>query len=113
MKILFLSLFVFFFTRVLAQSGVAINESGGSAASSAMLDVQSNSKGVLIPRMNTAQRTTISNPANGLLVFDTDTESFWFFGSGWTELINSSNAGWEKEADTVQQDRAGCMSTRV
>ena len=43
-----------------------------SPNSRTMLDVQSNNKGVLIPRMTTAQRKTIANPESGLMVFDTD-----------------------------------------
>jgi uncharacterized protein (TIGR02145 family) len=38
---------------------------------SAMLDIQSTSKGLLPPRMTTAERNAISNPATGLLVFNT------------------------------------------
>ena len=37
---------------------------------SAQLDITSTSKGILIPRMNTAAITTISNPAKGLMVYD-------------------------------------------
>jgi hypothetical protein len=41
--------------------------------------------------MSTAQRTAISNPAMGLLVFDMNTNSFWFKGGSiWVELIDSS-----------------------
>jgi len=55
--------------------------------SSALLDMTSTDKGVLIPRMTATQRGTISSPAVGLLIFDTDTESFWFKEtSGWVEL---------------------------
>ena len=36
-----------------------------------ILDVNSTSKGALIPRMTAAQRTAITNPATGLLVYDT------------------------------------------
>ncbi len=54
---------------------------------SAQLDVQSGAKGVLIPRLTSTQRTGIASPADGLLVYDTDTKSFWYFksGSGWTD----------------------------
>jgi hypothetical protein len=38
---------------------------------SAMLDISGNTKGLLIPRMSTTAITSISNPAKGLLVFDT------------------------------------------
>ncbi|MDO9593913.1 MAG: hypothetical protein Q7J19_02855 [Lutibacter sp.] len=57
-----------------AQVGIGTTNPDGSA----MLDIQSNAKGVLIPRMTTSDRTTILTPANGLLVFDTDTKSLWY-----------------------------------
>ena len=61
---------------------------------SSMLDIQSpaNDKGVLIPRMTDLQRLAISTPANGLLVFDTTTKSFWFYNVNiWKELVSSSS----------------------
>ncbi|MEZ4962976.1 MAG: tail fiber domain-containing protein [Saprospiraceae bacterium] len=43
--------------------------------------------------MTTAQRTAIASPASGLLVFDNETGSFWFYnGSVWTEL--GGDNGW-------------------
>ena len=50
----------------------AQNAIGGSVADpSAILNLQSNDKGVLIPRMTTAQRTAIANPAVGLMIYNT------------------------------------------
>jgi hypothetical protein len=73
--------------------GVAINNNNALPNSSAMLDVQSTTKGMLIPRMTTAQRTGIASPAKGLMVFDTDVNSFWFYnGSAWTNLTASGAA---------------------
>jgi hypothetical protein len=70
-----------------AQS-VGVNTSSPEA--SAALDVSATDKGMLVPRMNTSQRGAIASPANGLLVYDTDTKSFWFReGSSWVELVNS------------------------
>ncbi len=46
---------------------------------SAVLDIESTSKGLLIPRMTSAQRNDIANPATGLHVFDTDTKSDWIW----------------------------------
>jgi hypothetical protein len=52
-----------------------------------MLDVKSTEKGMLIPRMTSAQRMAIQAPAKGLLVFDITTISAWFYsGSTWLEL---------------------------
>jgi len=64
---------------------------------SAMLDIQSNAKGMLIPRMTSAQRSAISSPATGLLVFDNTTGSFWFKSTGnWVELVDTLNNVWKK-----------------
>jgi len=66
---------------------ISINNSGIAPHSSAMLDVQSISKGMLVPRMDSSQRIAINTPANGLLVFDNNSGSFWFFeGSVWKDL---------------------------
>lgn len=74
----------------IAGQNVGINDSNANPDASAMLDVKSSSKGMLVPRMSSAQRTGISNAAVGLLVFDTQTESFWFKATaGWTELVNN------------------------
>jgi len=71
-----------------AQSGVAVNTTGAAADPSAMLDVSSSDKGVLIPRMTEAERTAIAVPARGLMVYQIDnSEGFWYFdGSAWTQF---------------------------
>ena len=54
---------------------------------SAILDLFSTEKGLLIPRMNSTQRLAIPNPANGLLVYDGNLSKLYFFdGTGWNEL---------------------------
>ena len=66
---------------------VAINADGSAPNPSAMLDVKSNEKGVLVPRMTTSQRNNIDAPANGLLVYDLDDQHFYFFnGFEWVAL---------------------------
>src|SRR6185503_19484811 len=59
----------------------------------ALLEMNSSTKGILIPRTSTATRLTI--PATkGLMVYDTTTSSFWFNdGTNWTEALNGNN-GW-------------------
>ena len=65
----------------------------GTPASSALLDVTSTSKGVLIPRMSTDQRGKIASPANGLLVYDTDTKGFWYYnGAAWQAMGGAAGA---------------------
>jgi hypothetical protein len=67
-----------------AQTGVAINPTGADADSSAMLDVSSTTKGMLIPRMTQAQRNAITTPAESLLIFQIDeTTGFYYYQSSW------------------------------
>ncbi len=83
-------------TQLKAQIGISATNSPPNA--SAMLDVSSTTKGLLPPRMTSVQRGNIPTPANGLLVFDTDTQSYWFRQSGaWTELPKggSTNNYWQ------------------
>ncbi|PWK27864.1 trimeric autotransporter adhesin [Arcicella aurantiaca] len=71
----------------ISNAQMGINSTGTAPNSSAMLDVSSTTKGLLPPRMTSAQKNAIANPADGLLVFDTNTQSYWFRQSGtWTEL---------------------------
>ena len=63
-------------------SQVGINADGSSPDASSMLDVKSNTKGLLIPRMTTAQRTAITSPSDGLIVYDTDLGSLCINRSG-------------------------------
>lgn len=72
-----------------ANAQVAINADNSAPDASAMLDVKSTDKGVLIPRMSTAVREAIASgtPTESLLTYDSDTHSFWFYnGSTWAEL---------------------------
>jgi|GEM_PF-473655 hypothetical protein len=83
--------FVFMmYLGVFAQS-VAINSTGNAPDATAMLDVASTTKGFLAPRMSQAQREAISTPAEGLLVYQIDeTTGFYYYnGSSWVRLITS------------------------
>lgn len=80
----------------LAQGG-SVGIGTANPNNSAALDVQSTDKGMLIPRMTSAQRNAISNAATGLLVFDNTTGSFWFKNAnGWSELVDTANSVWKK-----------------
>lgn len=71
---------------------VSINSSGAVADTSAMLDVKSTTKGLLIPRMTAAQKNAIFQPATGLLVYQTDGETgfYYFNGTAWYLLITTA-----------------------
>jgi hypothetical protein len=70
-------------------SQVSVNETGNPPDNSAMLDVSSINRGVLVPRMTEDQKNSIANPANGLLIYQTDNATgFWYFnGTYWVQAI--------------------------
>ncbi|MBL0055978.1 MAG: hypothetical protein IPP31_07215 [Chitinophagaceae bacterium] len=92
-KIIVTAIILLAFTgRSLAQS-LAINTDGSTANASALLDVKSTSKGVLIPRMNKTQKNSIPSPATGLLIFQNAPDSVGFHyydGSAWNWLANAA-----------------------
>lgn len=89
-----------------AQVGIGI----ATPHPSAQLDVTSTKAGLLIPRMSTLQRTGIANPAKGLLVFDNETTSFWFYnGASWTELVTtgSGSTNWTLNGNDIYSSNTG------
>src|SRR4030095_14523626 len=101
MKKIFLLLKVIFVYGIFsnAQQGVSINTDGSVADSSAMLEIKSNSKGLLIPRLTAAQKNAITKPATGLLVYQTDSPvGFYYYnGASWTSLsaaVSGPLTGW-------------------
>jgi len=58
-------------------SQVAVNTDGSNPDNSAMLDVKSTNKGMLVPSMTLTQRDAISNPANGLLIYCLTNNNFY------------------------------------
>lgn len=77
-----------------AQS-MAINNDGSTADASALLDVKSNAKGVLVPRMTKIEKNGITSPAIGLLVYQSgpDSTGFYYFdGTTWKWLAVAVNA---------------------
>ncbi len=83
MRIITVSILLLLQTVTNAQS-VGIGNATPDA--SAMLDIKSSGKGLLIPRTSSSSRTAIINPAKGLTIYDTTTQSFWYYDSQqWVE----------------------------
>ena len=72
-----------------AQTGIGTTTPNASA----QLDVSSTTKGFLPPRMTATQRGLIANPATGLLVYQIDGATGYYFYTGvvW-QLLNTSDA---------------------
>jgi uncharacterized protein (TIGR02145 family) len=86
MKKIILTLSVFSFIEIGRTQNVGIGTT--TPAASARLDVSSTTKGFLPPRMTAVQRSAISSPTNGLLVYQTDYPSgLYYFNSGvWSSV---------------------------
>lgn len=70
-----------------AQQGVRIAEDQGDPHPSAVLELASSDHGFLTPRLTSVERDAITNPANGLLIFNLTTECFnYFMGGSWFAL---------------------------
>ncbi|WP_460944064.1 hypothetical protein [Spirosoma daeguense] len=99
-------IFSLFLTNLYAQTGaVGINTDGSVADPSALLDVKSTNQGMLVPRMTAQQRSNIANPAKGLLVFQNDAISgfYYYDGLSWTSL-NGNSSGDNLGNHTATQD---------
>ena len=63
-----------------------------SPNSNAILDLSSTSKGLLLPRLTASQRTSISSPPKGLLIFDLDSLYMMYYdGSAWKGVQGTSS----------------------
>ncbi|HQM70591.1 MAG TPA: hypothetical protein PK521_14890, partial [Bacteroidales bacterium] len=98
----------------LFSQGVGISEIAITPESSSILELRSTVRGFLAPRMTTAQRIALGSttPAAGLLVYDTETKSFWYWDAGWkafasgawgtsNQLLGMNDAGDANEYKTL------------
>jgi len=105
-------------TSLLSQN-IAINDNGSAPNSNAMLDVEisSNDKGILIPRLTSVQRDAISGLGindEGLTIYNTTTLSFWYWdGTQWIELTGCSLNQEVNSSTDADQDPGGVGTSWV
>jgi len=90
MKLLVVFILVYFSNPSLqAQVGFGTINPDSSAA----VDITDTARGLLIPRMSTAQKLAIRNPATGLMIYQTDSvKGFWYYdGVDWKNINASPN----------------------
>jgi hypothetical protein len=92
-NLLLVSLLCIFTNNIFSQVGIGTVTPDNSA----ILDISSADKGVLIPRMTATQRDAIASPATGLMVYVTDDNNYYYYdGSTWLSLTSGgSGTGWE------------------
>jgi hypothetical protein len=85
----------FILTLLLMMSGIASAQIGigtSTPESTSILELKSNAKGFLMPRMTINERNLIVLPATGLIVYNTETAAFNFFdGSIWKDVSPASS----------------------
>ena len=90
MKKLPLIIALLLLVNVCIYAQVAINTDGSQPDPTAMLDVKSNTQGLLIPRISTSARNLIPSPATGLLIYNSTDNGFNYYnGSEWVQLSGS------------------------
>ncbi len=84
----------FFALLLLSSFSFAQSVEINPANSSSIITGTATNKGMLVPRMTATERSAISSPANGLLVYQTDgVAGFYFFnGSTWAVLGGGSGS---------------------
>jgi hypothetical protein len=104
-RTLSIAIYIILASQLCAQN-VAINNDGSAPNASAMLDIKSTSKGILIPRVNLlsdSDDVTVPNPRLSLLVYNSnnvlpDGDGYYYWnGTKWTKLatrINLANLTW-------------------
>lgn len=82
------------FTFPSLSQSLSINNSGSPAHPSAILDVTSDTKGLLIPRMTRTEKEAISAPATGLFIYQTGPDStgfYYYTGTQWAWIYNTGD----------------------
>ena len=98
------NLLVLFLSIAIVDTTIAQNVGIGTTAPdpSAILDVKSNTKGILLPRTSTTSRNAIVNPAKGLMLYDTTLSAFWYHnGSAWAQLSGGATNYWTANGSNI------------
>ena len=86
---------LFIVTISQAQVGIGTNNPNASAK----LDISSTSKGLLPPRMTTADRDAITTPATGLQIYNTDNKALETFNTtGWFTVGSGKGSSYDNTA---------------
>ncbi|MES2850120.1 MAG: tail fiber domain-containing protein [Bacteroidota bacterium] len=111
-KLSVLSYFLFLISYSSFSQNVGIGTNTPDA--SALLDVSATNKGILIPRLTDVQMNAIASPANGLLVYNTDSACFAYHSTTkWVFLKNNNttNNGWNTNGNAGIDTSQNFMGT--
>lgn len=91
-RIFSFNLLLFFFVNNSFAQSIGIGTT--TPDNSAVLELKSNTKGFLVPRMTSTERTAINNPVEGLLVYQINLDTGFYFYSGaiWKKLTTNTGS---------------------
>lgn len=106
MKTILTFLFALLPLSIIAQVGINTT----TPHPSSMLELNSTVSGILIPRMTQVQKTAIATPATGLLIYQTDNVTgFWYYnGTAW---VTFSSTGWNILGDAGTNPTTNFLGT--
>ncbi|WP_428662716.1 hypothetical protein [Runella sp.] len=86
-KNILLAVSAFLITNTVFAQSVTIDPKAGATK---IIDAKSTTAGVMVPKMSATQRNAITNPEEGLLVYDTDIKNFYFVQNGvWKNIAGT------------------------
>jgi hypothetical protein len=112
-----ITLFSLLFIVTISQAQIGIGTNNPNA--SAKLDISSTSKGLLPPRMTTADRDAITTPATGLQIYNTDNKALETYNNGtigWFTVGSGKGAGYDNTTlgvSTLNANVAGYANTAI
>ncbi|HFS66778.1 MAG TPA: hypothetical protein ENK67_01035 [Flavobacteriia bacterium] len=104
-KLPFLGVLFILQIQLFAQVGIGTTTPDNSAK----LHIHSTDKGILIPKMTESQKNAIPSPATGLLIFQTDNQSgfYYYDGSIWKIISGGSDNDWAENSNNLYNLNTG------
>jgi Chaperone of endosialidase/Head domain of trimeric autotransporter adhesin len=103
----------------LFSQSLSVNTDGSSADASAMLDVKSGTKGILVPRLTLVQRNAVVNPATSLLIYQLDNSSGYYYNAGtpgvpdWKRVAVASENFWQQNGNHIYNTNTGYVGIGI
>lgn len=102
------------FSQLSAQVDAKIGNNPGNKQASAVLELESTTKGFLLPRMTSVQMNAIASPANGLAVYNTDQQCTYLYrGTAWVSLCDSATNGLTRSGSVISLGGALTGATTI
>ena len=99
-KLFILFLLLVFSGSLTAQNTIVTDDDSYTGNNSAVLDVYSKTKGLLVPRLTTTERQAIVSPADGLLVYDATLKTFYVYTNSSWNTVDAPSI-WQTNSDSI------------